>query len=364
MKVTVVKGRFTPTVSGSTVRIRCNICDKAARQAASSTGASSSSSSSSPPDEAPPTMHPGPLHGVESLRQASALMTRQKGFARAKGALDTELSKPMPNTMAPVVVAPVTMNGRPVGCQAVVCAYCGQAGLINVEAERPGTGAFGFQPRSLNENPQAHVRRRAVITFIPLLALDYLVRNRHVRPGATVVCAGASLQCQGKSSTGSDGAPRQDAHQILRELSIDGTPLYTLVRACPGLSQKIQDVVTYCHGVISHLDAAFNEVDGLVERAITVLMIDLGHLVLNGSLRSIAGPTDAIFGRMLWGYVMARYKYAVTIALIEADPGPKRDVLLFYKGIVDQMVEEGPPDIALNGLGDLCDYFGEELRPI
>lgn len=342
MKVNILKGKFKASVTGCTVRITCNVCEKS--------GGSSA-------------LH-DPVPGSTELALASQAMQGRKPFAKSKEKVDLELTRPLPNAMATMIVAPVVIIGRPVGCQPIVCFHCRQVGLISVEAERPGTGQFGFQPQSLNESPQQHVRRRAIITFIPLLALDFLVGAGHVRPGATVVCAGASLQCQGKRSTGSDGEPRQDAHQILRELSIDGVPLYELVRKVRTLPEKVRNVVTYCHGTISHLDACYNKADCLVESAITVEMIDLGHLVLNGSLRRSCGAHDDIFARLLWGYLMARYRYAVAIALISAEPGALRNVLLFYQGFIDTMMQEGPPDMVSRGLGDLCEYFNEELRPV
>jgi hypothetical protein len=345
MKVVIVKGKFTGKVVGTLVTITCMECAKSTDVY---------------------TMK-APVPGSSELTKASQQMGKgderfKKSFKKSKEVVDKELTKADPNAMSTMIIAPVTINGRPGGCQPVCCFYCRQVGLIKIEAERPGTGPFGFQPRSLNEDREVHARRRVIITVIPLLALDYLVQNNLVSPSATVVCAGASLQCQGKRSTGSDSRPRQDAHQILRELSIGGTPLYQLVQSVSGLPKPIKDVVTYCHGVISHLDAAYNEADCLVEHAITVEMIDLGHLVLSGSLRRHSGKYDDIFARLLWGIVVARYKYAIDMAIIYADPGPLLNVLLFYRSIVVRIAEEGPPELISHSLADVCDSYQEELR--
>lgn len=342
MKVIILKGRFTCNVEGSQVTITCNVCNKSDAE----------------------YDRKSPVPGKDELAQASGMMGNKKEFRHAKPVVDRQLASASPNAMAAMIVAPVKINGRPAGCQPIVCFYCCQAGLINIEAERPGTASFGFQPQSLNGDPRIHARRRVMMTLIPLVALDYLVQNNLVSPAATVVCAGASIQCQGRKSNGADGRPRQDAHQTLRELSIDGIPLYQRIQQIPGLSQVIKNVVIYCHGVISHLDAQFNETDCLVEHAITVEMIDLAHLVLNGTLRRSSGPHNEIFARLLWRYLMARYYYAIQMALIRVEPVPLRDTLLFYKSVVEEMAAEGPPDFRSGSLDDLCDSLKGELRLI
>lgn len=344
MKVKIVKGKFTATVTGSRVTITCNLCARNPQ----------------------PDRLDAPLPGRDQLAEAKALMENPpdgKGGAwtHSLARVNAQLNSGSDNAMSTMIVAPVAIVGRASGYQPVVCFHCRQVGLVCVESERPGTGGFGFHPKALNEAPEIHARRRVAITFITMMALDRLLQLGLVPRGASVVCAGASLQCQGKKSTGPDRRSRQDAHQVLRELSINGAPLYQIVNASQ-LAAAIKNVVTYCHGVISHLDAVYNEADGLVERNITVEMIDLAHLILNGSLRQSSGPYDNVFGRLLWNFVAIRYRYAIRMALIEAPHGAHRDVLLFYSAIADAILQEGPPAWALTGLDGICDRFRDELR--
>ncbi|MGC1548890.1 MAG: hypothetical protein WA777_10205 [Rhodanobacter sp.] len=345
MKVVVLKGKFiVRVIHGTLIQITCNVCTRAGGFAGDGVSV------------------PGKAQ-IETALSYLPTGRDERSWRNVKQQLERERDAPHPNAMATMIVAPVSINGRASGCQPVVCFYCQQVGLISVEAERGGVGPFGFQPRSLNEDTTAHARRRCIVTFTTLLALDNLVCTGAVARGSTVVCAGASLQCQGKKSRGHNGLPKQDAHQILRELSINGHPLYQLVQAS-GLHKNIKDVVTYFHGAVSHLDSEYNEADCLVERHVAIEMVDLAHMILNGHLRAISGSYDQIFGRLLWGYVMARYRYAIAMALIDAPHGAVRDILIFYKSIVDRMFEEGAPDLISHGLSGICEYFLDELRAV
>lgn len=372
MRAQIVKGRFKAEVTGTMVKITCNDCDSVAEEVKVGNSDSKGAKAQQRITEAKQRLATAgsTLPGKSELEAAGTEIggiknkQEQKKFSQAKKIADKEAKAPLPNAMSTMVVAPVTINGRPAGNQPIFCFYCRQVGLLSVEAERPGIGQFGLQPTSLNENWQEHASRRMLVTFVTLLALDHMVRTRRVSPGASIVCAGASLQNQGKSSKGMNNRARQDAHQILRELSIGGTPLYELIRKAPDVSQQVKDVVTYCHGVISHLDAEYNEADCLVERAITVEMIDLGHLILNGSLRQSSGDHDAIFADLLWAYLKARYYYAIKMAIIYAEPGPLRDVLVNYEAIVKNMPASGAPNEAKRGLEYLCNSLAGEVRHV
>jgi hypothetical protein len=342
MKIVILKGEFTgEVVHGTMVRIHCKLCARATDDTV------------------------GRVPGSGEVQDAVTEMTRRNTSIKPEmgkwtRALEKAHTHPH-DAMKAMIIAPVTLNGRPEGYQAVCCFYCRQTGAVLIERERITPHRFGFAAKVTNREPLVHARRRVEVTFITLLALDCALQLKPALRGATVVCAGASLQCGGLKSKDSSGEPRQDAHQVLRELVIDGQPLYELVASIDGFPTVVKKVVTYCHGVISHLDACYNVADGLVETHATVEMIELAHMILGGTLRKSSGASNEIFGRLLWRYVLIRYRYAIQMGIIDCDRRELTQVLQMYLSVVNAMIEEGPGESAVCGLDALCDKYSSEI---
>lgn len=356
MKAKVLKGKFTCAVTGSTVRITCDLCE-----------AVPPPSSEVEQEKMERAALRSPVPGATELASAGGLIAgrpkkEQSKWTQASEKINRELGKKAPNAMATMIVAPVALVGRASGYQPIVCFHCRQPGLIEISSERLNTARKGFVQTVVNEDPAIHASNRVRVTFVTLLALHEMVQQG-LRSSMPVVCAGASLQCPGRSSTGSDGKPRQDAHQVLRELSINGVPLYDLPETAR-LSPEVKTVLTYCHGTVSHLDGAYNEADGLVEHQIVVEMLDLAHMILSQTLWQRAGKHSHIFGRLLWSFIVIRYRYAIRMALIHAEDMKIRQILLFYLSIVERMYEEGPEAMAEQSLQAICDEMSKEVRKV
>lgn len=348
MRIKLIKGKFTITEDyKGGAKITCNICTKL----------ESSFQSQQDEEHHREKILTMPLPGATELGKAktalqesntgqTAKLFGQSGSGtRSLAAIDAQLKSGSQNAMKPMFVAPLIFNGRPMGLQPIMCFYCRQIGLVNCEPERTNPAYYGVVVTSLNEIPRAHAIQRAKVSYAVLLCLDYLCGLttpdgiRLIPSSAHIVCPGSSIQTAGKS-----GGNKQDAHQVLREITINGETIYDLAHSCPTVPDAMKRALVYCNATISHLDAIYNQADGLVESAIVIDFIELAQQVVSGRIRE--GTThDSVFRRYLWRLLIIRYFYACRIALINAagDSGLE-DAIHLYLVEVSAMKNSEPPD--------------------
>jgi hypothetical protein len=361
MKYRVVKGRFTANPDGKgATHIICNICAKAGVPI-------SPSESDSTPYEVhlKSTLPPGDTELAEAQKQLEEY--GKPADPSSVIAARSRLTPLSPFTMKPFLVAPMMLNGRPSGnVQPIVCFHCKQVGLLLCETARESPNSYHIAITKLNQDPAEHAIQRAEVTYTVLLCLDFMcgLRTPHgapfIAPTAHVVCPGASIQTAGKK-----GKDKQDAHQVLREMTIDGHAIYDLARTHPSVKQKMMDTLVYCHATISHLDSIYNAADGLVETEIVVDFIELAQQIISGRLRRV-GQYDSVTRRYLWRLLTIRYYYACRMALIKAagDEALER-VMNLYLIHVERLRDNEPPGF-VNDLDaeEMCDHFKQYYRQI
>jgi len=234
----------------------------------------------------------------------------------------------------------------------ILCIDCRQVGLIYFEAERISPDRFGVVLTGLNTNPQVHALRRLEVSYCVLRILDALAVGGLIRPTAMIACPGASIQGPGRRGRG-----KQDAHQVLRELTVGGEVLYRLT----GLTPPLTKCLVYCHSVVSHLDDKYNRADCLVERAVTIDFLDLAHMVVSGRMRRETG-SERHFRRLLWYLLAIRYYYACRIAVVDAGSDLELiGVLQEYIGWVGPVRLAEPPETMLADLDPLCRTVASDM---
>ncbi|HVU44854.1 MAG TPA: hypothetical protein VHD85_01945 [Terracidiphilus sp.] len=361
MRYRVVKGRFTLDQDRKgAAHITCNICAKAGIPIS--------------PSDSDPT--PYKVHLKTSTPPGDAeLADAQKQLEEYGNPADPSsviaarrrLTPSSPYTMKPFLVAPMMLNGRPSGnVQPIVCFHCKQVGLLLCETERVSPNGYRIAITRLNQDPMQHAIQRAEVTYTVLLCLDFMCAltmpngGRFIAPTAHVVCPGASIQTAGKKGKG-----KQDAHQVLREMTIDGHAIYDLARTHPSVPQEMRNTLVYCHATISHLDEKYNNADGLVETEIVVDFIELAQQIISGRLRRVA-QYDSVTRRYLWRLLMIRYYYACRVALIKAAGDEQLvGVLNEYLLPVTALRDNEPPGF-VNELDavQMCDRFKQNYRQI
>jgi hypothetical protein len=168
MKVTLVKGKFTVSQDRKgAAHIMCNVCGDKDVLPKQETMTDEEYEVALQKHFQTAMKHVPP--GVGSLKTAKQLLETGKSGNLAKffnenetasgdrslANVTAELDKPSPRVLKPMLVAPMMLNGRPMGLQPVICFYCGQVGLINCEAERPAPHGYKLAITSLNEDPRS-----------------------------------------------------------------------------------------------------------------------------------------------------------------------------------------------------------------
>jgi hypothetical protein len=307
--VSVIKGAFECKVVGSRVYVSCikKTCKGKSVQELSSEGFSKS-------------------HNPKGEASREAFRTQRDVLFRAKASTsekqDFANAESSGNVLKGQLLTPCAADGRPSGVRRVLCPYCMQAGVLTFKAIRISPGSVGVTIREdMNHDGIEHVLLRARRTFVMLRSIDYLARTGTISATAHVVCPGASIQMPNQKDLGF-----QDAHQVLRELTIDGRYLYEFPVS------PMREAMAYCLSVVSHLPAVWNEVDCLIESAITIPMILLGQNCVNGSLRRRASEDSAFF-ELLWSQLVSAYLDAVDTAMTEA-VGIHLETLSVYRSSV------------------------------
>jgi hypothetical protein len=317
--VNVVKGAFGCEVVGSRVHIRCL-----------------KKSCKGKPSRDLPFKNPDPsefndhrdnkaVRNALSAQAEALKKEKTKGrheFAIVDGMLkakDKEGEDKLPNIFQGQLVTPCAHNGRPSGVRRVICPYCLNSGVLLFNATRigPESAANIRITEDMNTSGEEHASRRVRITYIMLRAIDYLASYKAFPSNAHVVCPGASTQMPNRKTEG-----YQDAHQVLREVTINGKYLYS---AGPPAHRQ---AMAYCLSVTSHLPEVWNEVDGLIESEITIPMILLAQNCVNGSLRKKA-LQDSAFNSLLWYELCTEYQKAAATARRNTE-GEKQDILTTY----------------------------------
>ncbi|APR79200.1 Hypothetical protein A7982_04547 [Minicystis rosea] len=380
MKVTVVKGKFTVESIGATARVSCNACRKALRVAGDAkSGAAVAAAVPALDVKAPAAaaprqsvfteeeeiearavlaarLSPPDVKTVATARQQMAKVpkTFERDAKTRIAHLDADVARGV-GPMRVMLIAPAVINGRPMGLQPVTCIHCGEVGLLYFESERRVPPHVA--PLWLNVDPHTHAKRRIRVSFTVLMAIDHLAQARTVRPGEDVVCPGASLQMVGRKTGG-----YQDAHQILREVTIGGQFVYELVTRA-GLSPTVTKVIYYCHSVVSHLPAKWNKADCLVEHKITADYIELVQGIISGRYRG--NLPQAVYQRYIWRLLVIRYYYACVFARITgSDDADVLGALNSYLGWILPFRDMEPPAYASDDLETQCGNLEGLVRDV
>jgi hypothetical protein len=304
----VLFGPFTCTVLGATVRVRC--ISGACRESASADFA--------------PQLAQGNADGRTVLeRQADGLRkrlpldrTNLRGESRQIFEVMNELDDRLTDDDGPVdvlkgqILAHSTYNGRADGVKRVICPYCLAVGAVSFSSRRlsPTTVGDIFISEPMNDDGDVHVHKRAIVTYTVLRVIAHLADCRAISASANVTCPGASVQMQKVSTPGFE-----DAHQVLREFTIDGQYLYKLHKDTEKnieekLRPKLRSAMIYCFSVTSHLPAIWNKIDGAIESAVVIRLLLLAQECVSGKLRppntKTASPT-VIWDRLCEAYSLA-----------------------------------------------------------
>jgi hypothetical protein len=342
---TVIKGKFKVEVDGALIRVRCNKC-----------GVPN-------PENLPTDLCPTGKIGIVVGTRAEAIAVLVDARAPNRGtnnAIENLRSRVQDigfDARRSIILAPVSINGRIEGVHTVICPYCRNAGLINVEQVRISTYNYEVIPKCINTDAREHARRRLFVSYVVLRVLDRLAVTKKISPTAHIVCPGASIQMPGRKAEG-----YQDAHQVLREITVDGKLLYETVYKDSSFTDIVKKATIFCFGVVSHLESKYNSTDGLVERAITVDFIELCQNIVSGRYRG-RFPVDKFYCNYLWGLLCIRYHYACCVARIHAlSDKTITEVLDMYCTEAKVVKEAQRPDFVQLDLETLCTMISKDLK--
>ena len=187
------------------------------------------------------------------------------------------------------------LTGRP-GKVTVTCTNCGKSSSLTYEQVRLSPHSFDLAITEGNKVPDKHGRYRVRTSYIYVCIIYSLAVQGKIRQGAAVVAPGASLQVGGAPGSGN-----QLAHQVFREVTVDGTYIYEL----SNLTDDEKAAIIYCCSVCSDIGAIYNEADGLVERE---LQDNFVALVKDTIAWVHTGPSQGlkvIFSRLLFIFELA-----------------------------------------------------------
>ena len=96
---------------------------------------------------------------------------------------------------------------------------------------------------------------RAKVSYTVLLCLDFMCGitlpdgvTKLIPPMSHIVCPGATIQAPGKK-----GGEMQDAHQVLREITINGYTIYDMAKDCPAVPAVMKNSLVYCNSAVTHM---------------------------------------------------------------------------------------------------------------
>ena len=366
-EATTLFGPFSCSVSGSTVRLRC--VSKSCKDDAKT--------------DLAPELAQGHQGGRDVLeRQSEGLRKRLpsdrsnlRGDDRqvfdALDELDTRLIGRRPvDVLDGQMLAPCTYNGRPDGVKRVICPFCLAVGAVLFRSQRlsPGTVGNIYISEPMNQDGPAHVRKRAIVTYTVLRVLAYLADCKAIEPTAHVTCPGASVQMQKVSTPG-----YEDAHQVLREFTVDGQYLYALHASTEKnieekLRPKLRGAMIYCFSVTSHLPAIWNRIDGAIESAIVIDMLLLAQRCISGKLRGMGAKTadaTAIWNELCQAYNGAVGDAATMLLQDQVAYGmgtPAQLALAAYQEGAQALVTEPPPNLVNKSVPDLIGMCSANIR--
>jgi hypothetical protein len=329
LEARLIKGKFDVAVVGAAIKVTCKSCGQAAQSAAALRA----------PDAT----------DQDTMKQLVARVGDAKAKKRVPALLD-ELKGP--EAAHAFLVAPTAEAGRIEGLRPVICPSCRGLGLIFITRTRTPTTHLGVVSREINCDAAAHPARRAFVSYVVLRAIDAMALAGTVSRTAHVVCPGASLQDKGRSTTG-----YEDAHQLLREVVLDGQYVYELA------DQNARQTLIYCHGCISHLPAIYNKVDCLIEQRIVADYVDLVRQIVTGSLRR-QFQLESSNRKVIWSLLCIRYYYAVRAALIDAQGEPEMTTLLNEYASRAQRLKDMVPGYVDRDFASLCASLQGEFRTV
>lgn len=358
-------GPFNCTVLGATVRVRCV----------------SSTCRNNPDADMAPALAQG---GRDVLERQSDGLRRQlpldrsnlRGEQRRIFQVMDELDDRLNDDDGPVdalkgqILAQSTYNGRPDGVRRLLCPHCLAVGAVAFSSTRlsPGTVGGIYISEPMNEDGAAHVRKRAIITYTVLRVIAHLADSRAISPSAHVTCPGASVQMQKVSTDG-----YEDAHQVLREFTIDGQYLYKLHKDTEKnieekLRPKLRSAMVYCFSVTSHLPAIWNNIDGAIESAVVIDMLVLAQECVSGKLRppnSRTADPVTIWNRVCKAYSDAVAEAATMLGQDQVTFGmgtPGQSALAVYQAGSRALVTDTPPGFVNKRVEDVIGMYSANIR--
>lgn len=219
-------------------------------------------------------------------------------------------------------------DGNEVTRQLVCTGNASHTGSITYTLTRIAPTNFGLSIVPACANEADHPKRRVLVSYISLCLLYRLVRAERVPKNATVEAPGASLKRNGNTSR---PGHNQLAHQILREITINGKFYYKL----PGLDETEKKVLVYCHCVCSDIPTAFNQADGFLEQKIRAPYLTFARRILNDELSSFSHVRTKAPGAKVGGAFPEILKTLITMFITACDEGRTVAETDQHKQIID-----------------------------
>jgi hypothetical protein len=394
------RGRFTFSALGPSIRGSCNVCSRQAARGVQSTpppaaaaassarvthGASSAAASNAPvtpassttPSAAAAAAAPTSAPTAPALSLSAAVAAAGAATGSASVAhwsairLDRDQLQELRKLASPSLKNSAQLGARIDAIEAgresaqpadgalpadsrwfvIACPRCRNVGIALVSSERQSLANNNLRSRQINRDPMVHARRRLYVTYVVLRAIDEAAQNRRLSAEATVRCIAASQQ-----EIGAGGGEYQDAHQLLREVAIGNDYTYDCVEA----SRKT--AIMLCHGVVSHLEARYNNADNGIEEAIADAYVRLVTDVVDGQLRRTSTSARS-FRELLWRGLCGCYLGAIQTALGTAVDEDPRNVLAMYEAIAKHLLHE-PPTYVFDETDQLCASIAAEFVAI
>lgn len=194
----------------------------------------------------------------------------------------------------------------------------GHNGSIKYSVQRLAPTYYKVAVLAKCTDEKEHPKRRIVTSYISLIILHRLVSTDRVKDNAIIEAPGAQIQRQGSPA----GRDNQLAHQIIREITIDGKFFYTL----PNLEPDEKDALVYCHSVCSDIHKDYNTADGFVEKKARTPYLALAKEIVKNEFTMF---TNIAYPKIL-DKLFALFEKACQDSLTEQPPQKIADIITQY----------------------------------
>jgi hypothetical protein len=234
--------------------------------------------------------------------------------------------------------------------------------------ERYSPDTLGYVINAENNSGDDHGKKRLVVSQAVLTMLSQFVISRVIPANATVAAYGSTIQA--RAGGGAQRGGIEFAHQVLRELSIDGVPVHLL----EGLSEEEARVLLYCNSAVSRIPARYNTVDGLIEAQIRGPFVELASWVMREAgarpLMSILAMKQVLQGET-WKRLLAIFIQACTNAKGGQEDGSETRSILdkyireaeAFSRQADLLARFPSQEIYRKTAADWCAYIAPRVQP-